>query len=316
MNELAQQIADKSNTKNSKTVAISAFPHSDGTCSELSNYIVDELVLSIFTDASGLQVIERSQLEVIFSEIELGQSGKLELVTAKHLGNLLGVDTLVVGSITTLGDQLRIFARLIETETGKVFSGAATTVPRTDTIKELAKKSISGCGFSQTPKQNSIRATRRPSEKVEKRDGDLIYRIGSIRQNTINGQITATLEIENISDSSVYIKYKAKTASIIDSNSQIYILHKLGGIPICETYYANNCFTGAASLNRNDNIIITYIFLVDDFFSDGVLKKKKRKDIKEADTLTLTSQFYVWTSENENDYILKSVGFRAIPVDR
>jgi len=140
-------------------LAISAFPHSDGSCSETSNYIVDELVLSIFTETQNLQIVERSQLQAVFDELALNQSGMVDLSSANELGKVLGVEALVVGSVTTLGDQLRIFARLIDTETGTVFAGAATTVLNTDTIKALAGNRTSGCAFSSNTPSSSQKSS-------------------------------------------------------------------------------------------------------------------------------------------------------------
>ena len=65
MKELAKTIGLRSSEKGSKTIAIYPFTHADGSCSEMSNYLVDELLLSIFVEASGLQFVERSQLAAV-----------------------------------------------------------------------------------------------------------------------------------------------------------------------------------------------------------------------------------------------------------
>ena len=152
--DLAQQIVAKSAASERKTLAVSAFPHADDTCSELSNYLVDELVLSLFDVGDGrLQIIERSQLARIFAELELSMSGAIDANTTKELARIYGVDSLLIGSLTVLGDRLRVISRLIETETGQVFSAAATNIPKTATIVSLMERpAAAGCTMAPGPR--------------------------------------------------------------------------------------------------------------------------------------------------------------------
>ncbi|MBB3192405.1 FlgO family outer membrane protein [Halomonas cerina] len=154
---LARQIVARSSSSASDqtTIAISSFPHVDDTCSELSNFLVDELVLSLFSIPDGnLQIIERSQLSRIFAELELSMSGAVDANTTQELGRIHGVDTLLVGSLTTLGDDLRVNSRLINTETGQVFSAAAVNIPKTSTIETLMQRpSASGCTMTPSGAQ-------------------------------------------------------------------------------------------------------------------------------------------------------------------
>ena len=152
IDNLARQIVERSRSEGGTTIAISAFPHVDDSCSELSNFLVDELVLSLFSvPDADLQIIERSQLGRIFSELELSMSGAVDANTTQELGRIHGVDTLLVGSLTTIGDDLRVNARLINTETAQVYSAAAVNVPKTSTLEELmGRHSTSGCTMSPT----------------------------------------------------------------------------------------------------------------------------------------------------------------------
>ena len=151
INQLASQIVARSVAADRTTIAIAAFPHVDDTCSELSNFLVDELVLSFFSmpDAK-LSIIERSQLDRIFSELELSLSGAVDVNTTQELGRVHGVDTLLVGTLSTIGDDLRVNARLIDTETARVYSAAAVNIPRTSTYEELMERPAAG-GCTMTP---------------------------------------------------------------------------------------------------------------------------------------------------------------------
>jgi TolB-like protein len=145
IDELASQIVSRSAAADRTTIAISAFPHINDSCSELSNFLVDELVLSLFTIPDNqLSIIERSQLGRIFAELELSLSGAIDVNTTRELGRIHGVETLLVGSLTTVGDDLRVNARLINTETAQVFSAAAVNIPRTSTIEDLMQRPAAG----------------------------------------------------------------------------------------------------------------------------------------------------------------------------
>ena len=158
IDQLARQIVERSAAADRTTIAISSFPHVDDTCSELSNFFVDELVLSLFSvPGNQLSIIERSQLSRIFAELELSLSGAVDVNTTRELGRLHGVETLLIGSMTTVGDDLRVNARLIDTETGQVYSAAAVNIPRTSTIEELMQRPAAG-GCTMTPTSSGTSA--------------------------------------------------------------------------------------------------------------------------------------------------------------
>lgn len=145
IDQLAAQIVTRSVAADRTTIAIAAFPHVDDTCSELSNFLVDELVLSLFSlPDNQLSIIERSQLDRIFSELELSLSGAVDVNTTQELGRVHGVDTLLVGTLSNFGEDLRVNARLIDTETARVYSAAAVNIPRTSTFEALMERPAAG----------------------------------------------------------------------------------------------------------------------------------------------------------------------------
>ncbi|MCH8845020.1 MAG: hypothetical protein IID61_18840, partial [SAR324 cluster bacterium] len=89
MQDLATQIVTNSKANNKQSIAVAPFPHSDGTYSELSNYLVDELVLKLFTvPESNLEIMERTQLSTIFEELNISLVGAISPDSIKELGKL------------------------------------------------------------------------------------------------------------------------------------------------------------------------------------------------------------------------------------
>lgn len=143
LDQLAKQIVAKSKAAGKTAIAVLPFPNADGSCSVLSNFIADELIQSLFNvPGSGLEIVERSQLETLISELKLGASGLLNPETTKRLGSQSGVGALTVGTITVIGDTVRINARLIATETGKAVSAAAVDIPKVAAVSELLKQPV------------------------------------------------------------------------------------------------------------------------------------------------------------------------------
>lgn len=68
---------------------------SDSAAKGVSNLIAYKLV-----ESGNYTVLERSQVQKILSEQDLGQAGRLDAGTAAKIGKVLGVDAVLVGSIT------------------------------------------------------------------------------------------------------------------------------------------------------------------------------------------------------------------------
>jgi curli production assembly/transport component CsgG len=76
--------------------------------------------------APNLILVERQELEKILSEHEIGLSGTVSQDTAAKVGNLTGAKVLVTGRIFGAGDKYYVVAKIISTETSRVFGEMAT----------------------------------------------------------------------------------------------------------------------------------------------------------------------------------------------
>jgi TolB-like protein len=83
-----------------------------------------------------LQVVERERLDALLSELKLQQSGLVDRASATKIGRLLGVQALLMGSYTAIGEMIRIDARIVEVETGLVLKAEEVT-GRTDDFFKL-----------------------------------------------------------------------------------------------------------------------------------------------------------------------------------
>jgi hypothetical protein len=78
------------------------------------------------SSAPDLILVERARLDEVLSEIEFGISGTVSPGSAAQIGHLVGAKVLVTGRISRTGDDLVVVARMIGTETGRVYADSAT----------------------------------------------------------------------------------------------------------------------------------------------------------------------------------------------
>src|SRR4029453_19156854 len=79
-----------------------------------------QMLISDFSAVPVVRVVERTRLKALLEEQKLGQSGKVDTSTASLLGKLLGARYLVLGSYFDLKSVLRVDARVVEVETGRI----------------------------------------------------------------------------------------------------------------------------------------------------------------------------------------------------
>jgi outer membrane protein assembly factor BamB/TolB-like protein len=85
---------------------------------------IAELLTTDLGKFSDFTLVERSRLNDALKEIKLGQSASVNPATAQKMGKILGADSIIVGSFQKFQDEMRIVARVIETETAEVRSTA------------------------------------------------------------------------------------------------------------------------------------------------------------------------------------------------
>jgi hypothetical protein len=116
------------------TVAVFDFESKDEAVRDLGPK-VSTLVNANLSAEAQLITVERAELEKILGEQELGLSGTVSTETAAKVGNLTGAKVLVTGRVFKADKELIIVAKIIGTETSRVFG---------EMVKGAAAASISG----------------------------------------------------------------------------------------------------------------------------------------------------------------------------
>lgn len=101
-----------------------------------SDHLVEELTTKLVNDGK-VTVAERAQLDKVMRELKLQSSGQVSDSTAKQLGQLLGVDAVLVGKYTDFGNEVRVNERIIDTQSGQVLAATSTTIRKTRQVAQL-----------------------------------------------------------------------------------------------------------------------------------------------------------------------------------
>jgi hypothetical protein len=124
------------------TVAVFDFESKDEAVRDLGPKVAT-LVNASLSASPDLITVERAEVDKALGEQESGLSGTISPDTAAKVGQLTGAKVLVTGRVFKADEQTIIVAKIIGTETSRVYGEMVTGKPDaliTDLAAELAKK--------------------------------------------------------------------------------------------------------------------------------------------------------------------------------
>jgi TolB-like protein len=108
---------------------------------------IQQMVLTDLARNSRLRVIERSVLRQLLEEQDLGASGRVDPNTAAQIGKLVGARYIITGVYTDAFGDMRIDARIIDTETSEILNADQVRGDRKklfDMLFQLSEKMTAG----------------------------------------------------------------------------------------------------------------------------------------------------------------------------
>jgi hypothetical protein len=124
------------------TVAVFDFASPDDAVQDLGPKVAT-LINADLSAEPDLILVERAELDKALGEQELGLSGTVTPDSAAKVGQLTGAKVLVTGRVFKVDDNLVLVAKIIGTETSRVYGEVVNgkpNAPITDLAAELAKK--------------------------------------------------------------------------------------------------------------------------------------------------------------------------------
>jgi len=122
----------------------------------LSDYIIEELTGYIVNDGT-FAVVDRKNLEAIRKEMDFQLSGEVSDETAQSIGRKLGAQTIISGSITTIGSSYRFRMRAISVETAQIVGMQNVDVAQDSRLAALTGTAYAGTtsGVTVSPRAAS-----------------------------------------------------------------------------------------------------------------------------------------------------------------
>jgi TolB-like protein len=156
------------------TVAVLYFDYTGKTTElEVLRKGLAQMLISDLSGSDVIRVVERERLEDVLTELKLQGTGKVDARSAVKVGKLLGARYLVLGGYFDLAGALRVDARVVEVETGRVVKSFGANAKAGDFLPvEQAIATSLGAWFtsnlataaapSATPPAPSAPPTKRP----------------------------------------------------------------------------------------------------------------------------------------------------------
>jgi TolB-like protein len=170
IDQLSGNLAEKIATAGKKKIAVVDFTDLDGSVTELGRFLAEEFSTALAGTGKGFTVVDRIHLKTLLKEHNLSSTGLIDQNTIRQLGKIAGVDALVTGSLTPLGESVRINVKVLDIETAAVIEANRGNIAMTDAIKSLMVKGINlpaspGSGSIITPIKTRVETVQKVEEQ-------------------------------------------------------------------------------------------------------------------------------------------------------
>lgn len=187
-----------------------------GTTKDMGKIVAEWLITGL-VETGRFDVIERRLLEKLLEEQKLGATGAIDPSSAAQLGKILGVATIVSGTVTNLEGYTEINARLINVDTASIVAAEKVRAGTAEKLRDLVTQ-ITGKIALAFPMEGYV--VQRADRKVTIDLGKLIgvkpgmkfvaYKEGKVIKHPKTG---AVLDVETIEIGLIEIKdVRDKTA--------------------------------------------------------------------------------------------------------
>lgn len=212
--EIAKQIAAGLAKQNRQRVGITAFTDvHTGAKNVFGSYLAESITTRLVV--AGLDVVERLQMEKVIAQLNIESSRVIDQDTAKRVGKQAGVEAIVVGTMTDLGSEIEINARVIDIAVGRVLAVAAAKITRDTMVSAMLG------GPTLAVKKDDPKIPK----PVDEDDGAMAWTVAGTRividwKKRFGGTITLALAFENDSEDARTVR--ARKYYLIDENGDRY----------------------------------------------------------------------------------------------
>ncbi len=169
LRSVAASLVAKLEEANKRSSTVLDFTDLQGSPTELGRFLAQELSDQLVADSKKVSFVDRANLQVLLREHKLSVEGLVNPESIAKIGNLVGIDTIVIGTTTMMGDTIRLSVRAIDVETGRIVVSQATNLPATSALMALSNRGVPGTSPNVIPPPETGAATDSEDEKTQKK---------------------------------------------------------------------------------------------------------------------------------------------------
>ncbi len=219
LESLSDQIVVSLSQKQKSKIAIIEFSDLQGNVTNFGRYLAEELITRLYL-TNKFEVIERQLLNKVLQEHQLNLSGLIDVNSAQELGRILGVDAIASGSVTDLGRSVKVNARLISTQTGKVFSVASVTIGKDDAVQKLMGEFAAAAKSPAEPDRAGPDSfSEPPQNRIVEQNG---FTFELVKSKMEFRKVTCSLIIKNNSESETRLRTAIAGSKLFDESGNEY----------------------------------------------------------------------------------------------
>jgi curli biogenesis system outer membrane secretion channel CsgG len=238
------------------------FTDLQGQGTELGRFLSQELADRLVSATRSISFVDRMNLQFLLRENKLSVEGLVDPESSRKLGKMIGIDTIIIGSVTPFGKSVRLSIRAVAVETGKIVASQSTTIPITGELADLYTHGLVVGGVTQG--NQSVLPAKAPDVRER-------FRSDSIRMTASQGlltnvQVGLSFTIENKSGipisigalqgatslgpcqmatmtgiSEYYSQYVDQIKSNQENRNLLRYVPSGGHITVAATFYPYNC---------------------------------------------------------------------------
>jgi len=250
--QVAEQIIKAAPQGRELRIAVIDFPDLLNVTSDLGRFVANRLTTRL-SQSQKFFVVERQRLSQVLAELRFSMTDLVDPEKAKQLGKMVGVEAVVVGTVSDLGNQVDLDARIIEIETSRTLVSVTATISRDQVVSQLMERGrtealpptpTSPPGSQTQPQQpvttarsmeRQTASSRQESSGSSFQNSFLRVTYKSIGKASDKKSINLVLQFENISEEKLLLAVRKDlndrfNGSLVDESGNVFVLSRLNGL--------------------------------------------------------------------------------------
>ncbi len=218
--EVGEKISKSMLTEGKKKIAVIEFSDLNDNVNNLGRFLAEELINELMNHRKekGYEIVERRQLNKVLKQLKLSSSGLLDPKYMKEVGKILNVDAIVTGSLTDLGNDIKVNARIISVESAKIISTASTKIPKVGSVATLMSQNSLKVSSSSIRSSSTVtkQTVKKPNGKYFFENEDILIEYKKIQKRGYDVILYVTFF--NKKNKPLQVEYYPKNSYLTDNN--------------------------------------------------------------------------------------------------